>query len=401
MSHQTASSVVRTRNFDLRELMLQVHLYLGLIFVIPIIFMGVSGSVLMLSRPGPGAGDPVPVGRIAAIVDAARALAPKDAVPVSYLAPVAGDPATVRFISPSEDRGTLPDGTPIGAATRIAVDPVTLAARPVETASSRSFMSVLADLHTSAAIDGRLGRTIIGWLGVFMCLMGLTGIVVWWPRAGQWRRAFTFSVTRNGLRFSREFHGAIGVWGLILFIIVASSGVYLAIGQTVIDVVGAGPELRANRARVPVRVTPVAGQLPLDADGIAAVARTAISGGVVRYVALVSSPEAAVRVLMTREGQGKGAARIGVFVDPWAKRVAEVRDPQTYSARDKMLAWAGGLHTGLGFGKVWWTLEFLTGLLPVALGVTGVTIWALKRRNKARVRSTQRAPATTAAESLS
>ena len=389
MIDQTASlPAVRKRSLDWRALFLQLHLYLGLILGIPIVLMGLSGVILMLDRPAPGVGDPIPVARIAAVIDAARAVAPERARLISYIPAISGQPAAVRFARPRRgaavDDASL-DELPVGAATRIMVDPISLAATPE--GSATGFMRFVLDLHSRMLIAQPQGRTIVGGLGAFMFAIGLTGIALWWPRPGQWRRALSFRFTRNGLRFSREFHGAVGIWGLAVFMMVSATGVYFAFPETLNDALGAGPALRANRSRLPLPVTPIEGERPIDVDRISALASHAVSNGVVRFVGFPANPRQAFRLLLTRKGEGKGAARITVYVDQWAGRVIEVRDPQTYPPLDRLLAWNGALHTGLGFGVVWWVLVFLTGLLPAALFVTGVTIWALKRRNRARVRA--------------
>ena len=37
------------------------------------------------------------------------------------------------------------------------------------------------------------------------------------------------------------------------------------------------------------------------------------------------------------------------------------------------------LHFGTGLGLVWTVLVFLSGLLPLALAITGVTVWWKRR----------------------
>ena len=68
---------------------------------------------------------------------------------------------------------------------------------------------------------------------------------------------------------------------------------------------------------------------------------------------------------------------ISVYVDPWAKRALEVRDPRTYSAGEKTIAWMHAIHAGNGFGWSWRLLVFASGLLPAVFFGTGVTLWLL------------------------
>jgi uncharacterized iron-regulated membrane protein len=75
-----------------------------------------------------------------------------------------------------------------------------------------------------------------------------------------------------------------------------------------------------------------------------------------------------------------GATLITVFVDPWAGRVMALRDPATYSAGERVIAWQRALHAGAGLGWPWRIIVFLSGFLPPLLTGSGVTMWLLKRR---------------------
>lgn len=131
------------------------------------------------------------------IIAAAKSVAPEDRVASGYDAPAApGDSAVVRFAAPLRDSGNQAGGRP-GPQTRVRVDPVTLAAKIAQPAAGPNapnqgfnFMRLMPDLHGRMLIEGAAGRQFVGWLGVFMCGLGLSGIVMWWPRPGQWTAAF-------------------------------------------------------------------------------------------------------------------------------------------------------------------------------------------------------------------
>ena len=82
---------------------------------------------------------------------------------------------------------------------------------------------------------------------------------------------------------------------------------------------------------------------------------------------------------------------ITAFVDPWTRTVIELRDPKDYSTGETIMVWQHALHEGRGLGWIWKTLVFLSGLLPVLFGITGPTMWFMKRQAKraARARAAQ------------
>jgi uncharacterized iron-regulated membrane protein len=66
-----------------------------------------------------------------------------------------------------------------------------------------------------------------------------------------------------------------------------------------------------------------------------------------------------------------------VYVDPWRGEVVGQRDPS-----QSFLAWQRPVHQGTGLGPVWRALVFLSGFVPSLFVVTGVIMWAKKRRRR-------------------
>ena len=65
-----------------------------------------------------------------------------------------------------------------------------------------------------------------------MCLLGLTGLVLWWPKRGPVEIRLHGARTATGLRFHRELHAATGIWIFLVFMAVSFSGVVIAWPQT-------------------------------------------------------------------------------------------------------------------------------------------------------------------------
>jgi len=385
------------RNVSVRWLLGQIHLWTGIIFCIPFVLLGVSGSVLMIEHDTPNrfVADPAAgtYKSVNEIIEAARAVAPPNAVASGYDAPPAtGEPAIVRFTMPRrEGEGQAAPRPGPQAGSRVEVDPVSLSASLVQpravgnVAGGYTFERLMHDMHGRMLISGPNGRAFVGWLGVFMTFLGFSGIVLWWPKKGQWKSAFSFRCGQSALRVNREIHGAIGIWGLIVFIIVSISGVYICFPQTINDVVDASPAVRDMRNQQPFNVTPIEGETPLDADAAVALAKGAVEGGIVRTITLPATPTQPYRVAMSREGEFNGTPRATVIIDPWQKAAVEVRDPASYTTMNKFLSWQRQMHAGNGLGWIWWILVLLSGFLPLVFVITGLSMWLLKRRNKRRV----------------
>jgi uncharacterized iron-regulated membrane protein len=368
-----------------------LHLWLGLILCIPLVLLGLTGTILVFEKSivstqhTAAVGSPQP---IAAIVAAASKAAPEHQTASLFIAPSDGGMATVRFSQAGRGGGP-------GFGAQIVIDPVSL--ETIDTQAGTGFMRQVHMLHANLLMSGRTGRSIIGWLGVVMLTMGVSGLVIWWPRPGRWAAAFKVGRGARGVRLHRELHGAVGIWGLVVFIVVSFSGVYLAFPETVGGAVGItlpGAEIRPGQ---PPRVEPMKGGSPIDADQALTLASTAVTGGTLKSIGLPMRPDQPYRIGLAREGSGDGAPMVTAFVDPWTSKVIEIRDPATYSLGARLMAWQHATHAGAGLGPVWHLLVGLSGLLPALFAITGISMWLLKRRTKRKI-AAARTPTMMAAE---
>jgi uncharacterized iron-regulated membrane protein len=367
-----------------------LHLWLGVLLCIPLVMLGLTGAILVfdheidaliapsLHQAGTGPSRPA-----AAIIEAAERAAPAGQFPSFYAPPtVPGSSATVRFVQP---------GGAGGPGAQVFIDPASLTVLGVRPGPD-GFIAQVHRLHANLLIAGRDGRSLVGWLGVVMLAMGLSGLCLWWPGPGRWRAAFGVRPSARGVRLYRELHGAAGIWSLILLVIVSVSGVDLAFPETVSGVVGTVLAGADARPAPPPKVSPVPGGQPIDMDRAVALATAAVPGATLRSAGLPARPDQPYRLGLVRRGTGDGAPVVTVFVDPWAARVAEIRDPAAYGTGLRLIAWQHAIHSGAGLGPVWRILVAACGLLPALFAVTGISMWLLKRSARRRAGSLRGLP---------
>lgn len=370
-----------------------VHLWIGLILCLPLAVLGITGSILVFEHELNDLTAEKPAQALAigemkspsAILEAAKAAAPAGTNPSFLSFPEEkGEPATVRLSA---------SGRP-GPAGSVLVDPVSLEVLGVRTVSD-GFLRQVHMLHANFLIRDRSGRELVGWAGAAMLVLGVSGLVLWWPRPGRWKDSFKVKAGAKGARFHRDLHGAVGIWSLAVFIVVSFSGVYLAFPQTLGD--GVSALLPARDLRAPVKVEPMRGSQPIGLDQAVAIATAAVPGAEVRMIALATRPDQALRIGLVRPGHEHGAPAIAAFVDPWRAKLVELRDPKDYSAGETVLAWQRPLHAGEGLGLLWKWAVFLSGILPPLFAITGTAMWWLKRKNR-KAKDAERAAALAAAE---
>lgn len=383
-----------TRRIAWRYWLQQIHLWVGLTLCIPLVIIGITGSILVYGHDLEHLfGPPEPRATVTGeqrsadeIIAAARASAPPGMVPGMIRMPDEhGAPAVVRLMRARSQTGTSPAGgqpqaSPFAGSIQVLIDPVSLQVlgNPVP---APSWLRFLHDLHGNLLVSGRDGRVAVGWLGVAMLVLGLSGIIIWWPRSGRWITAFTVKKGARGLRLHRDLHGAVGIWSLIVFMVVSFSGVYLAFpAQTgaVINAVFPARDLRA--AANAIRVEPIKDATPIGIDLAIALAREAVGASEVRMVFLPMRPDQTMRITLTRPDHVEGAPTITLFIDPWTGRIVDIHDPQKFSVGETIMAWQRPLHYGQGLGEIYKFAVFLSGITIPIFAVTGCAMWLLKRR---------------------
>jgi uncharacterized iron-regulated membrane protein len=383
MSVPALSSTAGRRS--LRHILRIVHLWIGLGLGAPLVLLGLTGSVLVLEDELRGLLDrapPTAVGMphgLDEVLAAATAKAPKGARPTFLFVPERpGDWATVRFAVLGAPPG--PGGL------QIRVDPVSLATFSAQPSANR-WLRWIHMFHAQLLVPGREGRSVVGWFGVAMVALGFSGVIMWWPRRGRWKRAFGIARGARGFRLYRGIHGMVGIWCWLVFMAVSASSLYLTFPKTVSSIVGSVFPLRDLSPRSTPRVTAIPGGSPMNLDRAVALASDKIGGAAVRFVSLPQRPDQPIRISMTVPGTDRGAPAISVFVDPWTGRVMEIRDPRHYSFGEKLIAWQHAIHSGNAMGWIWRLLVFLSGLLPALFVATGCAMWLCERRQARRRRS--------------
>jgi len=219
-----------------------VHLWAGLVLSIPFILIGVTGSIIVLIDgvsdlpiPSITRGEPQSLQRI---YEAAKSAAPAGwSVAALVLPSREGEAVGAQLQLPPGRRPAGGGQNFIGST--LYIDPVSLKILDnVERRRAGPFMRSLTSLHIALMVPGFYGVRIVGFMGLAMSLFGITGLVLWWPRRGQWRQAFWLKRGVKGFRWHRDLHGATGFWSLIVFMILSISGVYLAFPVTFQSTVG-------------------------------------------------------------------------------------------------------------------------------------------------------------------
>jgi len=96
--------------------------------------------------------------------------------------------------------------------------------------TGEQFVLWLVRLHDELLFD-REGRFWNGVLSAVATVLFLSGIVVWWPGAGRWRRSLGVKRGVGWKRFNWDLHSALGFWLFLFMLMWGVSGFYLGVPE--------------------------------------------------------------------------------------------------------------------------------------------------------------------------
>jgi uncharacterized iron-regulated membrane protein len=224
----------------------------------------------------------------------------------------------------------------------------------------------LTDLHHHILVES-IGKKVVGFIGIFLVLSSLTGLLIWVRRSDRWR----LFGTRRGTAWQYtklDLHRSAGVIGNVLLLFVAVTGVLIAFPQTITRMLGGPPPPRA----IVLEENPRA---HATLEEYLAAAERAIPGGAVKQLRLPRTPDRPVtaRIRIPGDLRQDGSARVNL--EPSTARVMSFDKPDDWTLSKSIVQAATPLHYGEWGGPALRLLWFIIGLIPPVLFVTGVMMW--------------------------
>ncbi|MGB3799447.1 MAG: PepSY-associated TM helix domain-containing protein [Lewinella sp.] len=370
------------KSYGFRDLMNDLHLWLGLASGIILFLVCLSGTILTFEHEIKDATresvvvsaglDKLPVSQLLSQISAAE-----NGTVTGLTIPAAAD-EPYRFSvkdNPAERRGRT-----------VLVDPYTGHVSEEGVSSADDFLFTMFRLHRWLLLDSEIGRPIVGVATIIFMILAVSGTVIWFPNKLRWKyikKGFQIKTSADWKRINHDLHNTLGFYACLLIVVMGLTGLCWSfegyreglsavIGAKVFDRsdpafdVGAGAQensLSVEEAIVQARtILPEPGRLtvnlPDERSGLYSFRNyPEASWSPSTYDQLFLGPDGAVLATVYFADKGFG------------ERIAGLIKP---------------LHTGEIFGTFSKILYFVACLIATSLPITGTLIWWNKLRKKRR-----------------
>lgn len=242
-----------------------------------------------------------------------------------------------------------------------------------------SFVGFFFKLHYALFL-GELGSNLMGWFAVVFLISVLTGLILWWPLTGKWKRVLTIKRNTSPERFNYDLHQSAGFYSAIVLLTVLMSGIYFNLPEPFHWLVSRFSPLTPPLVSKTAAVANSGGILQQAIDKI----RLETPQMQLQYYNFAYDPSTPFTACFTDVPELKPYILDSrcYHLDRHTGAVLAIQDPKTGSAGDTFEQWQWPLHSGQAFGWPGRIAVFITGLLCPLLFVTGVIRWLQKQPSK-------------------
>lgn len=373
-----SAAISTPRRGSLKRLWRNIHLWLGVGLFVLLVPIALSGAILVyhddieeFTRTPAGAVTPATPTNLTKAVANAKTAAGSGFQPVNIRIPDdARVPLGILLRGQARQQGERP---PFLMALIDRHD-----SRVLKISDFRNtFFGFMHSFHENLTIPFYYGRDIVGWGGVGMLILALTGLYLWWPRRGQWSRAFAW---RRSPATSSNLHYLTGFWICFPLALVSLTGIYLAWPQQGRSVLSSMASMTPQPAR---GAGPGGGPLIAEPARSPSDVYTMASGlgrGQVDMIGFPNMQGALWRVRLNAEDRTEP---VTIMINDRSGAITTV-EPLT---GDRVASWIRWLHEGSHSGEIWRFIVFLSGVIPAVLAVTGILIWLRQRRQRKLVKT--------------
>lgn len=241
-----------------------------------------------------------------------------------------------------------------------------------------TFVSFVKELHTHLLLDD-IGEVIIGIVAIAFIIIIISGAYLWYPGIKKMFKSLKIKWNKGQMARNFSLHNFIGVITLPFLLVVAGTGMLFPFQEKIEETLKL--KLTSN---YPEELKSVDnGKQQVGLDKIASEIKNLHPEGELYKFRLPSDKTGVIEVQLndgTYDPKGKG--NTSEFFDQFSGKHLGTFSKSTETTYDKFFVWRESLHRGTFGGLFTKIIYALVGIAPLGLGITGVTMWAIKRKNK-------------------
>jgi uncharacterized iron-regulated membrane protein len=255
-----------------------------------------------------------------------------------------------------------------------------------------AFLDFMIKLHEYLLLGDLFGKQTARYvgaaMGVGLSLVLITGAIVWWPGLRKFALGFKIIRNKGQLMLQRGLHKSLGIVSVPFLLVLALTGASFSYEKNVFGWFDMPTREEAPKAAL--KAAPKSPELPLD-QLVAGVLEQYPNSHLMR-VSLPKAKDQSVRLFLEEGYSPTNNGNTNLYIDQYSGQVLWKSNPasglSTYST------WRTGLHFGTWGGTFSKLMYVLIGILPLFFMVTGLTIWALKAKQRRRKRAAAAQPTT-------
>jgi uncharacterized iron-regulated membrane protein len=231
------------------------------------------------------------------------------------------------------------------------------------------------DLHYRMLL-GETGGTVLGYFGIALVLLLISGLWAWWPR-GSWTKALRYKGQAAPSRKLRDIHKRAGLWGFGFLLILSVTGVMLALPKAS-DALLSGIFGGADEMPKPHSVLNNGRQIR--AAAALRSAQRALPKARITWIEIPGAGDGTFRIRMQQPSDPSTRfPHSFVWIDQYSGRILAAMDAEKSGATTKINNWVHPLHDGSAGGIATRFITATAGLVPLLLFVTGILRWRMRR----------------------
>ena len=248
-----------------------------------------------------------------------------------------------------------------------------------ERISDNTLIGMILSLHYSL-MAGETGTIIIGIAAFFMCVLTITGLVLW----PGWRRliaGFKIKLDAHPKRANFDIHKVAGVIAVVFLFFTGFTGFCWNFYDLTEPIIYAVTFTQKPSELVS---QPIPNKSTLKLTQQLKIANAALPGAITKSIYFPKLPEETLQIRMKLPQENEEYGNSNVYLDQYSGKVLKVDNALKMPLGDRVLNSFIPLHYGTFWGLPSRILYVFVGLAPLILFITGFVMWRYRYQAKTR-----------------